>query len=104
MSTLKLPAGLISYGPQTNCTLEICPTEASVYGYRPSTAANATFLGLFAICLMIHAIQLIRYRAFFFSIAMMAGCAAEIIGYAGRLFLHQNPFGFPAFMANISTS
>lgn len=103
MSTLDLPNGLIPYGPHTNCTAEICPTEASVYGYRPSIAFNATFVALFSASIMVHAVQLARYRAYFFSLAMISGCVVEIIGYAGRLWLHQNPFSFSAFMANIST-
>jgi len=98
-----LPGGLISYGPNTNCTLDICPTKASVYGYRPSVAFNATFIAFFGICFMVHAFQLARYRAYFFSFAMISGCAAELIGYTGRLLLYQNPFSFSAFMANIST-
>lgn len=102
MSTLNLPKGLIPYGPHTNCTVEICPTEASIYGYRPSIAFNATFVALFSASLMVHAVQLAYHRAYFFSLAMISGCAVEVIGYAGRLWLHHNPFSFSAFMANIS--
>lgn len=32
---------------------------------------------------------------------MIAGCLSEIIGYAGRIVMYNNPFSFSAFMVQI---
>ncbi|KKY26438.1 putative parasitic phase-specific protein psp-1 [Phaeomoniella chlamydospora] len=40
---------LIAYGPDANCTLELCPVTDSVYQYRPSLSASGTFIALFGI-------------------------------------------------------
>lgn len=32
---------------------------------------------------------------------MITGCAAEIIGYSGRVMMYYNPFRFDAFMIQI---
>ncbi|KAI8181388.1 Sphingoid long-chain base transporter RSB1 [Colletotrichum sp. SAR11_239] len=40
MSATKLPNGLRTFGPKANCTLELCPLEASLLKYQPSIPAN----------------------------------------------------------------
>jgi len=105
MATLAirdLPNGLISYGPDENCTLSNCPVEASLYTYRPALGANGTFIALFAICMALHIWQGIRWREWGFMSAMVIGCLSEIIGYAGRIMLYYNPFSFPGFLIQIS--
>ena len=99
---------LISYGPDANCVLDksspyYCPATAGVYGYRPSLAANSTFLALFALILAFQTYQYLRHRTHFFSIAMLLGCLCEIAGYTGRILLYQNPFSFTGFMLQITT-
>ncbi|KAL9005506.1 MAG: hypothetical protein Q9188_001708 [Gyalolechia gomerana] len=44
----------IVYGPETICTLALCPVQLSVYQYQPTLAGNIAFLVLFAIAMMIH--------------------------------------------------
>ncbi|KAM0345936.1 hypothetical protein ACHAPU_005989 [Fusarium lateritium] len=56
------PNGLIVFGPDANCTLELCPVEWSVYKYRPSLAANITFIVLYAIAMITHIFLGIRWR------------------------------------------
>lgn len=96
------PNGLISYGPNENCTLTLgpqyCPPSVSVYEYRPSLAANTTFLALFGLALVIHLALGIRYKTWAFLFAVFWGCASELIGYGGRLMMWQNPFSFPGFL------
>ena len=98
---MSLPDGLIAYGPDANCTLAICPVEASVYQYRPSVPANAVLLALFGVCGLLHTYQGIRYRAWWYMTAMQLGCICEILGYIGRLMLYHNPFSFNAFLLQI---
>ncbi|KAJ3533146.1 hypothetical protein NM208_g8121 [Fusarium decemcellulare] len=97
----SLPDGLIVFGPDANCTLDLCPIEWSVYQYRPSLPANIIFIILYAIAMGVHIFLGIRWKSWFYMIFMILGCFFEIIGYIGRLLLYNNPFSFPGFMIQI---
>lgn len=98
------PDNWVVYGPDANCTLALCPASVGVYQYRPSIAANVVFLLLFAIAMIIHAAQGLKYRTFTFGSLMVIGCISEILGYGGRILLWQNPFSFNGFLLQISES
>ncbi|KID79522.1 Efflux pump himE [Metarhizium brunneum] len=95
------PPGVKTVGPDTNCTLDNCPAEWSIYGFRPSLAANATFLGLFILVGLAHGYLGFRWRSWGFMGGMILGCLSEAIGYAGRIMLYNNPFSFVGFMVQI---
>ncbi|KID97928.1 sphingoid long-chain base transporter RSB1, partial [Metarhizium majus ARSEF 297] len=95
------PPGVKTIGPDTNCTLDNCPAEWSIYGFRPSLAANATFLGLFILVGLAHGYLGFRWRSWGFMGGMILGCLSEAIGYAGRIMLYNNPFSFVGFMVQI---
>jgi hypothetical protein len=97
-----LPPYIVVFGPRANCTLDICPLSASVYGYRPSLAANAAFIALFSIAGAIHLYLGIRWKSWFFMACMLLGCVSAVIGYIGRIMMYYNPFNFAAFMMQIS--
>ncbi|KAJ4254424.1 hypothetical protein NW762_010022 [Fusarium torreyae] len=101
MSMSTLPNGLITFGPDANCTLDICPLEASILRYQPNIPANAVFIAVFGLSMAIHAFQGIKMRTWGFMLSMMAGCILEIIGYVGRLIIHNNPFDFNGFLMQI---
>ena len=67
----ELPYGLIAFGPDANCTLDLCPVEWSVYQYRPSIPANSVFLALFGIAMFIHIYLGIRWRSWGYMVIMM---------------------------------
>lgn len=92
---------VIAFGPDGNCTLALCPIEASVYRYRPSLPANIIFIALYAVAMLAHIILGVRWKAWWFMWCMIAGCVDEIIGYAGRVMMYYNPFNFNAFMIQI---
>ena len=94
----------VVYGPNANCTLALCPVEWSVLAYQPSIPASAVFIALFGISMFIHIFQGIRWRTISFAICMTLGCIDELIGYAGRILLHDNPFSFNGFIIQIGTS
>ncbi|KAL0932054.1 parasitic phase-specific protein psp-1 [Colletotrichum truncatum] len=96
-----LPPYAINFGPDANCTLEICDIQYSLFKYRPSLPVNALFLALFAIAAIIHIFLGIRWRSWWFMSCIVAGCVLEIIGYVGRILLHNNPFAFVPFMLQI---
>lgn len=104
MAQQQLPNGLIAFGSDANCTLDICPVEWSVFQYQPSIAANATFIAVFGTLMIVHLILGAWYRTWGYMACMAAGCILQIIGYAGRIMLHDNPFDFGPFLIQISTS
>lgn len=97
----ELPEGLISFGPDANCTLEICPVEVSLLGYRPSLAASGTFIGIFSLALIVHVVQGLWMRRLGFMVSIVCGCILEIAGYVGRIIIYNNPFDFNGFIMQI---
>jgi hypothetical protein len=95
---------LYNYGANEtypSCTISTCPIEYSVYGYRPSLAFSSTVIALYGLCMAIQLFLGIRYRKWGFMAAMLMGCTAEIIGYAGRILYYQNPWGEDGFIIQI---
>ncbi|KAK1974116.1 parasitic phase-specific protein PSP-1 [Colletotrichum cereale] len=96
-----LPNGLIAFGPRANCTLELCSLEWSILRYQPSIPASATFIALFVLALIVQAVQGIWWKTWGFTASMICGCVLEIVGYVGRLIIHDNPFSFEGFLVQI---
>ncbi|KAL8911818.1 MAG: hypothetical protein Q9171_003086 [Xanthocarpia ochracea] len=87
---------------QIICTLDICSIQDSYYHYRPSLAANGTFLALFLLSLLAFLVQGTFPKRFIgFTIAMVCGCILEALGYIGRIMSYHNPFGEDAFLLQI---
>ncbi|KAH7264890.1 RTA1 like protein-domain-containing protein [Fusarium redolens] len=101
MSHSPLPDGLISFGSDANCTLELCPLDSSILRYQPNIPANAIFIGVFGMSMALHIFQGIKMKTWGFMSSMMAGCILEIVGYVGRLIIHDNPFDFIGFLLQI---
>jgi hypothetical protein len=93
-----LPSKLVGYGPDTNCTLQVCPIDSSALEYRLSLAASGTVISLFALTMAIHIAQGVRWKTWGFMVAMLLGCVDEIVGYSGRIMLYYNPFSFGGFL------
>lgn len=74
-----------------------CPVESSIYGYYPSVPGNAFLLAWFGVFLIMNTFLGIRLRTWTYMIAMSLGCICEVIGYAGRLVLNDNPFSKAGF-------
>lgn len=92
---------LVAFGPNANCTVELCGLEHTIYGYRPSLAANIALPVIFGLIGLAHIFVGIRWRSFGFMTGMVLGCIAEIIGYVGRIQLNHNPYSFVGFMIQI---
>lgn len=93
-----------AFGAESPCNIDKCPIEWSLYQYRPSLAANVTFVVLFTILGLVHLFQGIRWKSWGFMAGMLMGCAAEVTGYIGRALLYENPFAYVAFMVQIGKS
>ncbi|KAL8834571.1 MAG: hypothetical protein Q9170_003699 [Blastenia crenularia] len=70
----------VTYGPNANCTLALCPASLSVYQYRPTLGGNIAFLVLFGLAMLIHIGMGLKWRTWFFVICMFWGCVDEMIG------------------------
>ncbi|KAM6514184.1 Envelope glycoprotein gp160 [Fusarium falciforme] len=90
-----------AFSSENLCTLDVCPLEWTMYTYLPSLPGNIVFVALFAIIGVIHAYLGVRWKSWGFMGGMLAGSIAEIIGYAGRIMLHDNPFSYEGFMIQI---
>ncbi|KAF5024458.1 hypothetical protein F66182_3467 [Fusarium sp. NRRL 66182] len=90
-----------AFGPDSPCNLDTCPIEWSLYGYRPSLAANIVFVVLFSLIGFAHAYLGFRWKSWGFMTGMLLGCISEVIGYAGRIMMWYNPFSFNGFMIQI---
>ena len=69
-----------------------CPIEATLYGYRPTLGATALFAAVFALNLVITLMLMVRSRLWSFQAWLSVGLIFEIIGYAGRLMMYQDPW------------
>lgn len=69
---------------------DLCPVEATIYGYRPNLPANALLVGLFALAAILQLGLGIRGKTYFFAGVMVLGSIGEAIGYYGRIMLYQN--------------
>ncbi|RMZ85086.1 hypothetical protein DV738_g102, partial [Chaetothyriales sp. CBS 135597] len=97
----RIPPYAITFGPDSNCTLEICDVRYSVYGFVPSLAANTSFLILFILAGIAHTYLGWIWKTSLFAGFMLVGCLSAIVGYIGRLLLNANPFSFEGFMIQI---
>lgn len=76
-----------------HCTVQICPIDSSNYNYLPSLAANAVFIALFGVSLACFLGQGLLSRRFIgFTVVMVCGDILEVLGYAGRIMSHNNPW------------
>ncbi|OQE17698.1 hypothetical protein PENFLA_c023G07224 [Penicillium flavigenum] len=87
-----------STDPSDYCTLDICPLSEAYVEYVPSLAGNAFYLGIFAVLLVAQVVLGIRYRTWGYLAGLFGGLVLEIIGYAGRLQMHYNPFRFDPYL------
>ena len=84
---------------QDECTPSIC--SVSICGeiaYIPNLGGNALYMALLIILFIVQLFLCVRYKTFGFLIGMFGGLALEILGYGGRVWLHNNIFNFNAFL------
>lgn len=84
--------------PQDQCTLQTCSMEQATIRYLPSLAGNITYMALFGLILLLQIGLGIRYRTWGFLTGMVCGLVLEIVGYAGRVVMHYNPFNMNNFL------
>lgn len=78
-----------------------CPVEATTYGYYPNLPGNIVLLVVFGICTIAQIAMGIRYRIVAFSTVVGIACFGELVGYAGRIIMHDNPWSSTGFRIQI---
>ncbi|MCJ1467143.1 hypothetical protein MMC07_005765 [Pseudocyphellaria aurata] len=78
-----------------------CPVTESFYGYAPSYPPNIALLVLFGLALFVHSAQGYYYRTWGTLIAFSLGCLSEVIGYGGRIMMHNNAYDLNGFLLQI---
>ncbi|KUJ18266.1 RTA1-domain-containing protein [Mollisia scopiformis] len=74
------------------CTLQTCDLSMASFLYLPTVPGNAIYAAIFGIYVIAQLYFGIRYRVWGYMVAMVLGLVAEIIGYVGRIMLHNSPF------------
>ena len=81
-----------------NCTVGTCPLSCAPMEYLPTLAGNAVYAAVFGLLLIVQLGLGIMYKTWGFTICMICGLILEVVGYAGRIMLHNNPFNFNNFI------
>jgi hypothetical protein len=82
----------------TNCTVGICPLSCAQVKYLPTLVGNVVYAVAFGLLLLAQFALGIKYKTWGFMVGMICGLVLEIVGYAGRIMLHDNPFDFNNFI------
>ncbi|CZR53242.1 related to YER185w, Rta1p [Phialocephala subalpina] len=80
------------------CTLETCDLSMASFLYLPTVPGNAIYAAIFGIYVIAQLYLGIRHRVWGYMSAMVLGMIAEIIGYVGRVMLHNSPFNNNDFL------
>ncbi|PGH20115.1 hypothetical protein AJ80_03683 [Polytolypa hystricis UAMH7299] len=75
-----------------NCTLAACPIEWGYVHYQPSVPGNAFMLAAFGALIPPSIYLGWKYKTHLFTGVFVIGLLAEVVGYVGRIMLHDNPF------------
>lgn len=78
-----------------------CPPDGSALGYPPNTAASIFFLVIFFLSICVHVLLGVRSRAWIFMIVYTLGSTMEVIGYVGRILMHNNPYDLNTLVADL---
>lgn len=81
-----------------NCTVTTCPLSCAQVDYQPTRAGNTMYAAAFGLLLVAQLGLGIKYKTWGFMVGMICGLVLEVVGYAGRIMLHDNPFNFNNFI------
>ncbi|KAL4784865.1 RTA1 like protein-domain-containing protein [Aspergillus varians] len=80
------------------CTLDTCPLSLGMVQYLPLIWCQILFMAIFGGAIIPQLGFGIRYKTWTFMVAMILGLIGEVVGYGGRLMLHDNPFKLDGFL------
>jgi len=74
------------------CKLGECPISWATISYIPNLGGNVVYMICFLVLLGVQIFFGVRHKTWAFMVCMIFGILLEIIGYVGRILLHDNPF------------
>lgn len=78
---------------ELECTYATCSVkEDGQIEYIPTLEGNIAYGGIFLFILMLQVFFGVKYKTWGFMVGMICGLLLEIVGYAGRVLLHDNVF------------
>lgn len=83
------------------CTTAICPLQTygqAFFDYLPSLPGNSLYAAIFGICLVLQIAFGIKKKTWGFMAGMICGLVLEVVGYAGRIKMHSDPFTKNSFL------
>lgn len=83
------------------CKVGECPESWATIRYRPTMPGNIIYLLAFLVLLGGQLFYGIRNKTWSYMGTVSTGILLEIIGYIGRLMLHQNPFIMNNFLVYV---
>ncbi|KAK3115226.1 phospholipid-translocating ATPase rsb1 [Teratosphaeriaceae sp. CCFEE 6253] len=86
-----------------DCTLATCCLAQSSFLYIPNLGGNIFFAVFLGALLLPQLYFGIKHKTWGFLAAMVMGLALEVVGYANRVLLHNNPFNGNAFLIYLIT-
>ncbi|KAK3725032.1 phospholipid-translocating ATPase rsb1 [Vermiconidia calcicola] len=81
-----------------DCTLETCCLAQSSFLYLPNYGGNLFFAIFFGIFIIPQLGLGIWHKTWGFAVGMVIGLALEVLGYAARVMLNDNPWSDNAFL------
>ena len=79
-------------------TIPACSLDVAAVEYLPNVTSNAILLGIFGVYLLLCLGIGIRYKMWGHTAGTFFGFLLEVLGYAGRIELHTNPFKLGNFL------
>jgi hypothetical protein len=83
---------------QQDCTLQTCCLNQGTVNYIPTLAGSITYTAIFVLLLTSQLGLCLWYRTWTFMIGMIFGLICEILGYAGRIWMHYRIFDMNPFL------
>lgn len=74
------------------CSLTLCDLTLAHFTYIPSLGGNAFFAASFAVFILLNLLFGTRHKTWGYMVSITLGLIGEVVGYIGRILLHQNPF------------
>jgi len=80
------------------CTISTCSIQCGQVKFIPTLSGNVAYATIMGLLLLAQLFLGIKFRTWGFMVGMVCGLILEVIGYAGRILLHYNPFDFNNFL------
>ena len=102
MSEQGLPEGFIPSYDTCSGVSQICPVEASIYGYRPALGPNALFAAIHTILFFVQLFLGYRMKGYAFPTWLIIGIGLQMVGWYSRIALYEDVWNFNAMAASLA--